>query len=618
MLQLPVLEQRAVIDAAIADQTLCTRFVRTAADHADLTAQVWHEEGVWRSRTWGELRAEVEHAALGLDSLGIERGTFAVILGGNVPEHVVSDLGLFHAGLYPVSIYGTTAPDQIQYIVSHSGAAVAIVEDEVALQKILKVRSQLPALEHIILWHGCADGCLQWSDILKAGRARSVASPSAFRELYERVMPDDITQLVYTSGTTGPPKAVIITHRMLLWILESYRYSFEWRPGEHLLSYLPMAHLGERFHTYYPGILFGCTTYFWRDFDTLVDGMLVARPAYIHGTPRVWEKLMARLQVEIDRQPDVANAFSVARANEDIRQAGGEIADLDADAAAAWKLRSVLASVGLASCRGAVVSGAPPGDVLFGFFRSLGLPFGCLYGQTEMGGGVTVAFADHRVGTAGYLIPGVELKLAEDREILVRAPCSTPGYYRDEPGTAGLYDAEGWVQSGDLGSIDDDGALRIVGRKKDILITSGGKNVTPVEIEGLLKGLQFVDQACVIGDARRYLTAVATVDEVAFRAWAALRGRPDAPIEDMVADPKFVEELADAVAAINQQVNRVEQIKRFIITADVWSVEGGQFTPSLKLKRNAITQQYAARIDAMYEETDGVPVPGADRRLEDA
>ena len=604
--------QRARLDQLIAGQTLCSHFLRTAARWPEIPAQRWlAPDGSWHTRTWTQLHDVVEQAALGLRALGVPRGAFAAVLGGNVPEHVIADLAMLHAGVTPISLYPTMSAEQIAYVLEHSGAKLAIVADPAALARIRDLSDRLPQLRHVVMWSGSGEGVHSWADLLELGAAAT--AESSLEELAAEVGPEDTIQLVYTSGTTGPPKAVILTHRMILWQIAANRFEIDLQPGEHLLSYLPMAHLAERSHIYYPGLLAGCTTYFWPEFDTMVEGLLVARPAYMMGTPRVFEKLMARLTPMIEADPELGRLFAIALDAERARQNGEPLLDSDLAESAYFPLRRLLARVGLDECRTAIVSGAPPGNEIFGFFRAIGLRLGTIYGQTESGGGVTSVIADYRPGSAGRPLPGMEVAIADDGEILLRGRSITPGYYRDPEATAALLDADGWLCTGDVGELDPDGMLRIVGRKKDIIITSGGKNVTPSTMEALVTELPLVDQVCVVGDGRRDLVAVLSLNSDRLRAWAAGHGRAGAEPGELLADPELQRELAEGIATANGRVGRVEQIKRFHATVDEWNVAGGQLTPSFKLKRRSIAQQYEAEIEALYDETAGTPVPGARR-----
>ena len=609
MYGLDVTSQQRLLDEMVEAATFCTRFVETATRHAHLPAQYWQADGEWQSRTWGELLELVRQATVGIHSLGVTRGARCLIVGGNVPEHVITDLALLHAGLVPISLYATMSDEQIDYVLRHSEAEIAVVAGEAALARMQAIAAAASRPLRIVMWTGSAPGAHAWADLLAIGR--DWPEPDAFESLYRQVQPSDMIQMVYTSGTTGPPKAVELTHYMLIWLLTSYSYVFDFQPGERLLSYLPLAHLAERFHVYYPALLSGATTYFWPEFDTMVDGLRVARPAYIMGTPRVFEKLMSRLQGQIDADPVLAHNAAIVIEAENARQRGDRVEDLDAEAAARTVVRPLLQDVGLADCRGAIVSGAPPGEDLFPFFRGLGFPLGALYGQTEMGGGVTASIEDYLIGTAGRRMPGIELEIAPDTEILLRAPCVTPGYYRDAEATAKLLGEDGWLRSGDLGALKDD-VLSIVGRKKEIIITSGGKNVTPALVEGAVKEIGLVDQVCVVGDGRNYLTAVITLNQAALRSWAARAGKGE-QLDSLSADPVLEQELADAVAQVNTRFNRVEQVKRFYVAPGEWTVESGHFTPSLKLRRSFVNAVYEDQIEAMYRGEAGIGVSAAAR-----
>jgi long-subunit acyl-CoA synthetase (AMP-forming) len=603
---------REHIERAIAGKTLLTEFEDAVREGGDAPALHWRGPDGWHSLSWREYRATVRRVAYGLKSLGIQPRSFGVILCRNRPEHVISDLGLLYARCVPVTLYNTLAPEQLAYIVGHCEVVVAFVEDAGMLAKFEAVRDRLPALEHIILIEGDADapGTIPFTSLLERGDVAAAQDPAWFDAAPGEVKPDDLITLIYTSGTTGPPKGVMDSHRQVLWMAASGNTrlpdpDFE----ERHLSYLPLAHAFERYAGYWNGIIRRQQVFFCPDLQNVFQYAAEVHPTIMIGSPRVWEKLQAGLQAALAAEPDAARRSAVERALEvgrrvaEYRMQGRDVpAELEAAAAQAAPVwRAIRARVGLDQCRLGVTGAAPISPDVVAFFRSLDLPLVEGYGMTESTVGATMnPIGEERLGTVGRANSGLELKVAEDGELLMRGGNVMQGYYKDPSGTAAAIDSDGWLHTGDVATIDADGYVRIVDRKKELIITAGGKNVSPANLENLLKRCPLIGQAAVIGDRRPFIAALLVLDPDAARVWAKQHGQADASLADLAANTKLVAELQRAVDAANAEVSQAEQVRKFRVLPVEWTTDTGELTPTLKLKRRVVNERYAAEIEELY------------------
>jgi long-chain acyl-CoA synthetase len=537
--------ERAAIELVISGRTLCSELARTAARHGDLDAMKWKVDGEWRSLTFRQYRDHVREAALGLGSLGFEPGSCGLVLTGNRQEHVLACQGMVHARGIPVGVYEAIAPAQLAYIANHSEATVAVVDAD-RLEMVLELRPQLPHLRHVVVCgaSGKADpggSVIGWDDLLSLGRAAHERDPFAFETAALGVAADDVASIIYTSGTTGPPKGVVLTHRFVLCWVAAMNMRSAVLPGDRIVSYLPLAHCTSQWLTQWQSTVCATTTHFCADPSQLVATLREVRPTCLLGVPRVWDKLRAALP------------------------AG---AGVDA--------------IGLDQCRIPIICAAPYPAELIEFFHRLGLPLSDGWGMTEVGFGTWNGLDQIKAGTIGFPLPGMEARLGEDSELLVRGLSMMSGYHKDTIRTAETIDADGWLHTGDLAQVDADGYYRIVGRKKELIITTGGKNISPVNIESMLQEQPLIGQCCVIGDGRDNLTALIVLEP-------NLAARPDA-----------AEEVARHVAIVNERLSAAEQIVAFTIMTAEWTVAGEELTPTLKIRRAMIEQKYAETIQAMY------------------
>ena len=576
--------ERAAIEAEIAGSTLLTAYAETVEAGGDVDAHRWLENGQWRSLTYREVHEQVRDLALGLGVIGFGPGEFAVIWSRNRSAATVADYAVMHARGVPVFIYNTVTAEQAAYIAGHCEASVAIVEREF-LGKLTSVWDQLPKLRQIILIDGDADNAIGWPQLLGLGHAEAQRSPGLFEETWRQVTPDDLVTLIYTSGTTGQPKAVMITHRnaryyqlATLKVIPLEQQSDE-DGNARLISYLPMAHVTGRSVDHWGAMARPISLSYCPDALKLFEVAAQVHPTALIGIPRVWEKLYAALRNAL---PDVSPA-AVRAMPDEMRQ-------------------GVLTFIGLDRCRIATSGAAPIDPAILEFFQALGLPLTEGWGMSELSNAATLAPpGQSRNGAVGRAFPGIELRIADDGEVLVRGPLVMAGYYKDAGRTAEALDGDGWMHTGDIGELDADGYLKITDRKKELIITSGGKNVSPALIEYELQRHPMIGQACAVGDRRNYVTALLVLDPEAAPAWARAQGIEAATLAELAVDPRVLAEVERGVAEANSHLARVEQVRRFRLLPNEWTAETGELTPTMKRRRRVIVDRYAQEIDQLYE-----------------
>jgi long-chain acyl-CoA synthetase len=603
---------RAEIDVEVDGRTLPGVFADTVARLADAEALKWKDGAEWRSLTWRQYRQAVAEVSLGLRGLGFGPGQFMVIWSRNRPEPQIADLAALHARGCPVSLYNTLAPDQAAYIAGHCEATFAVVENDAFLDKLRSVRDRLPHLRHIVILDGDPDpdaGVVTWEAVRAAGRAEAERSPQAFDESWRRVTPDDLATLIYTSGTTGPPKGVMIPQRNVLWMAAANFRVLPQAEGGRSISYLPLAHATGRTVDHWLPIISGGAVHFCPEPTQLFQYAAEVRPTGLVGVPRIWEKLHAGLTAAIAAEPDAERRQLVERAIEAgrqlvrLRQQGQE--PPPELAAAAERLapvaRAILARVGLEECEQAVTGAAPIDPAIIEFFQALGLSMTEGWGMTELTCAATITSLDRvRNGTVGYAYPGIEVRIDDDGEVLVRGPIVMRGYYKDPEKTAEAIDADGWMHTGDIGTMDADGYVKIIDRKKELLITAGGKNISPANVEHLLLQHPLIGQACAIGDRRPFVSALLVLDAEMAPVWAKRHGIEAATTAALASHDGVLAEIEQAVNAANEHLSRAEQVKRFTVLSTEWTPESGELTPTLKMRRRVIVERYGGDIEAMY------------------
>ena len=607
--------ERRQIEQEIKGRTLCDLLAEHAAGHGDAPAMSWKRDGAWQTLSWREYRERVAEVAMGLAGLGVGKGDFVAIMATNRPEHVLADQGAVHAGTTPTSFYFTLAPEQIQYVAGHCEAKVAVLEDRDMLKRWQDIRDGLPGLQHLVVLDGAQDGdgpgVLGWDELVARGRDALAADRSAFEDLRGRVGPEDNATLLYTSGTTGPPKGVLLTHHNLLFECTALDRLTGLSPEGGSVSYLPLAHIAERVLSIYGPLTMRTHIWFCPEPTQAVEYVREARPTLFFGVPRVWEKVRAGIQAKLaaeehERKRKIAQR-AVETGLEVVRRTQrGEQVPFGLRARHAVLERLVLAkirqAIGLDRCSFASSAASPLAVDVAEFFAALGLPLVEVYGMTETTGVATGNRPGKvKIGTVGPPLAGVEVRLADDGEVLVRGPVNTLGYFRQPEATAELIDSEGWLHTGDVGELDDDGYLKIVDRKKELIITSSGKNLSPANIEGLLKEHPIIGQVLVYGDDRPYVVALIVLDHELAPGWAARNGLAGDDLAALAAHEQVLAEVQLAVEAANQRLARIEQVKRFEILPVEWTAESEELTPTLKVRRRIVHAKYAERIEALYQ-----------------
>jgi len=582
-------------------------FFETAARQSAAVAVRWRPSpGRWSALTWGEYAREVRRVARALAALGVRPGDRVALCGPNRPEWLLADLGALAAGAVPAPYYPTLTTDQAGYVVEHSEAVVAIVHDAAQLAKLDAMRSRLPRLRTCVVMEGAAAGALGWSEFL--ARATDVPE-SAIDERLERLAAGELATLIYTSGTTGPSKAVMISHGNLLFSAQTARQLMQVGPGDELISYLPLSHIAEQMASLHGPAVNGYGVSCCERIEELPEVLREVRPTIFLGVPRVWEKIQARVEERVARAPAHRRKLFRWAQRTALARARGERPLLHAlaDALVGSKLRRAL---GFDRARLRGTTAAPTPRATLEFFESLGMPLYELYGQSECTGAATSNTPDRRrLFSVGQALPGTEVRLDRDGEVLVRGPHVFLGYLKDPEATSAVLTRDGWLRTGDVGQIDRDGFLQIIDRKKDLLITSGGKNVSPQNIEGQLARIPGVAHAVVVGDARKHLAALIALDrEAALREGQAC-GAQAGTVEALCVDPVFLGRIGRAVEEVNRSLASYETIKKFRLLPVEFGIESGELTPTLKLRRKAVNARFAREIEELFGEP-GLPAPG--------
>ena len=573
----------------------------------------------WAALTWADYGDAVEEVMAGLAALGVGRGDRVAIVSDNRPEWHITDVAAMSLGAVSVPIYQTSPAAQVAYVLGHSGARVVMADRSEQAAKVLQVRHDLPALEHLVVVEGDAVALdepfmVGWDSLRTLGRAEVQRRPSLRSDAVAQVTPTDLATLVYTSGTTGPPKGTMLTHAQIAFTLKALTTVVPIGADDRFLSFLPLSHIAERCVSHFGQIGSGGETWFARSLPTVPEDLRDCRPTIFFAVPRVWEKfreavvekvrdthgLQGSLASEYLRLADLVGAHRAGTATLPPTAAlEHEVLDRVVGA----KIRKQL---GLDRARILSSGAAPISPDLLGWLHGIGLPVGEVYGQTEDCGPATINPPKAiRIGTVGKPLPGVELCIADDGEILVRGGSVCSGYWQDPDATAALLRADGWMHTGDVGTIDADGYVRITDRKKDLIITAAGQNVAPQQIETRLRMEPLIAQPVVVGDGRKYLTALITLDATELAAWAERHHRMFDP-EALATDPAVHAEVQAAVDRVNAEFARVEGIKRFRVLPHEFTVAAGEMTPTLKVRRRAVVEHYAELVEEMYAEGEEI------------
>ncbi|MPZ70287.1 MAG: AMP-binding protein, partial [Actinobacteria bacterium] len=591
----------------MAPQTIVELFWDRTGGTPTKSALRYKHDGAWTDISWAEYGSHVKAAAKGLLSLGFSAGDKMSLLSKNRPTWHIADMACLSIGGATAPVYTTNSPEQVAYIVAHSDSKVAVVEDMDQLEKVLKMQAELPKLEKVVViagYDGSADASLvmSWDDLLAAGKE---VPDGTFDDARAGVGPSDLATFVYTSGTTGPPKAVMLTHANIWFTCESGRRMIA--PADpansRTISYLPLSHIAERMISHFLHIYYGSQTWFAESLDTLMNDLKEVKPTYFFAVPRVWEKFYAGIQGKLaaadpkDRKVKlalsaIAAGREVAKHEQAAVSAGKRLADAKVPLGLKLKhrvldklvLTKLREAIGLEQCELPLSAAAPLNPELIWFFHSIGVRIAEGYGQSEDNGPTTWnPIESVKIGSVGVPMPGVEVKIAADGEILARGENVSPGYYKDDVATAELIDSEGWMHSGDVGELDEHNYLKITDRKKDLIITAGGKNIAPQELENRIKFHELISQVVVIGDRRPFLTALITLDEEKAPSWGAARGI-EGNLAAIAGHELTLKELEVWMDSINEKLAKVEGIKKFRVLERDFRQEDNEITPTLKVK----------------------------------
>ncbi|MGB3733827.1 MAG: AMP-dependent synthetase/ligase [Ilumatobacter sp.] len=593
----------------IVGQNLPKRFLANVERNGDVEVVNWkNSSGEWESRTLRELAEDTARLVTSLKDLGVGKGDKVVMMIRNRGEFHAIDLAILFCGATPVSIYNSSAPDQIQYLINDCGASVAILEDDGFLQRFEAVRDKLPTIKHIALIEadGAGDDILTFSDMM-------AADPADLAVEAETADLSDVATIIYTSGTTGPPKGVMLSHSNIAWTLESVGQSMREQTdiddfaGKRHVSYLPMAHVMERLLGHYYMIDFASRVYCCPETSQMPAVVRETKPNVFIGVPRVWEKMYAGVNAAISADPEKEKQFNegVAAAIPIMeKMTRGTATD---EEIATWNF---LDEVGFKAVRGLIgldeveigISGAAPIPAeILEWFRAIGVPLSEGYGMSETTAVLSWAAAA-KPGYVGTAAVGVEMKIAEDGEVLARGGNMFEGYLGLPEKTAESIDADGWVYTGDIGVIDDEGYLKIIDRKKELIITAGGKNISPANLEAALKMIPLVGQACAVGEKKPFVAALVVLDPDASAAWAKEHGLEGdaATMEAMAKNPDVIAEVEAGLAEAMADFNGAEAVKKITILGEEWLPDTDLLTPTSKLKRRGVLSTFADEIEALY------------------
>ena len=594
---MPLTDQEIL--SRVEGQTVPTAFMATLAEHGDLVALRWMSGEDWLQLTFAEYADRVAIAAAGLRALGVGPGDRVVIMMRNMPEFHIVDMAAVFLGATPISIYNSSSADQIAYLVGDCEAKVAVLEHQGFLDRFQSARDRLPALESIVTLHDGGDGTVAWDDFMGH-------DPVDLSVEVSNASPEDLVTVIYTSGTTGNPKGVMLSHLNVVWTGESLRetFPFDETAGVKVMSYLPMAHVAERMVSHYAQTILGFQVICCPEFSELTTHIGAVHPQIMFGVPRVWEKIHAGISAALSADPEKERQVAEA-----VEAALPIMVKMDAgtateDEIATWNFldevafSTIRALLGFDEMMLAVSGAAPISQELLSWFRAIGINLCEVYGMSESSGPMTFTVEKPKV-TGAPAIPGSEVALADDGEVIFRGSNVFVGYLNQPEKTAETL-IDGWLHSGDIGTIDEDGYLTIVDRKKELIVTAGGKNISPANLEAELKMIDIVGQAAAIGDQRKFVSALLVLDPDVAPVWAKKQGIEFESLDDLAQDEQVRAHIDEGVAEAMDGFNSAEAVKRWVILGDEWEPDSDVLTPTSKLKRRGILARYQDEIDSMY------------------
>ena len=590
--------------AAVAGQTVVTEFLKTVGSYGSNRALRWLDGEEWHALTFDEYADQVARVAGALQDLGIGRGDRVVLMMRNIYQFHIADLAVLCCGGTPISVYNSSSAEQIAYLVGHCGATMAILEDDGFLQRFNSVRDELPALHTIAIVKPGDDTpaeVLRWDGLV-------AHDPVDLVEAAKIAQPADLATIIYTSGTTGNPKGVMLSHENVCYTLVCLREAFESEnfAGQKVVSYLPMAHIAERDTSHYGGCLNGYEVTCCPDPGQIATYAREVHPNIMFGVPRVWEKVYSGVNAALSADPEkkrqvdeaVAAAIPIVEKMAWGTATAEEIETYNfLDSVAFSTIRQL---VGLDELDLAVTGAAPMTAEMLSWFRAIGVPLAEIYGMSESTGPITFAARRVKAGTVGPAVPGLTVELAEDGEVICKGGLVFQGYLNDPEKTAEALDEDGWLHTGDIGEFDEDGYLRIVDRKKELIITAGGKNVSPANLEAALKTIPLVGQACAIGDNRPFVSALVVLDSDAAQTWATQHGLAGASLVELATNPEVLAEVNEGLEEAMSRFNNAERVKKVKVLGEEWLADSDLLTPTSKLKRRGIHAKFAAEIEAFY------------------
>jgi long-chain acyl-CoA synthetase len=576
---------------------------------ADKTAFLVKQQGKWNPVTWDEADLRSDQIAAGLLALGIELGSAVCILGNTRLEWTLSDVGALKSGCVSIGIYQTLSGEQAAYILKDSSARCLFIEDQSQIDKIAPYLTDLPDLKWIVGWDGTVKGSnvIAFKEFLDKGQTALDRNPQCLNQIETRINPDDIAIIIYTSGTTGPPKGACLTHKNFLAELNATDVVDQENIGDIMMFFLPLSHVGERIAQFLR-ISRGITGAYVGDIKKILDDIKEIRPTFFGSVPRIFEKAYARIQSQVDSAPPSKQkifywAKNIGREVSRKIQAGQPI---PLGLQFKYKLADILVLKKIREIFGGRVryflsSAAPIAVEIIEFFHACGMVILEGYGQTEVSCFCTLNTPEaFRFGSVGKALPGVDLKIADDGEIMVKGDIVFKGYLNQPELTQKTLTHDGWIYTGDIGKLDADGFLWITGRKKDIIITSGGKNVTPSNIENMLMSHPLIEYALVHGDRRKFLTALISLSPENLPSWAEANGFMGLHYEQITQLDAVKQEIQKAVNETNKHLANFETIKKFIILPKPLEIESGELTPTMKVRRNIVEQRYMKMLDELY------------------
>lgn len=596
------------------NKTIPIKFKEAVAKWGDRVAMRKKEYGLWHDISWNDYYQTAKNVAYGLMSMGLEKGEGTAIIGENSPEWVYAYIGIQCCGGVATGVYATNAWQQVEYVINNCEAKFFFVENEEQLDKWLNFRENAPNLKKVIVWdteglrHFKDPMVMTFEELLEQGKDFSQENPILLDERIEQITPDDTSMLIYTSGTTGPPKGAMLTHRNGVWMGQAITIMNPMYQYDEIMSFLPLCHIFEQLFTIFLHYHVGHIVNFVESLDTITDNMTEISPTVGHAVPRIWEKYYSSIMIKMSdatwfKKMVFFTALNIGRKRAKLRMDFKPvpiILELLYKLAHFVVFRKLKERMGFDRIRVAYSGAAPIAPEILHGFQSIGVNLVEGYGQTE-GTGVTTTAKLGRVkfGTVGEPLEGIQLKIADDGEILVHSPGVFKGYYNNPEATAETI-VDGWLHSGDVGEIDEDGYLKITDRKKDIIVTAGGKNITPQYIENKLKASLYINDAVVIGDRRKFLSCLIMIDEDNVVKYAQDHKVQFSTYKDLTQSPEIKELINKEIKAVNETLARVEQVKKFTILPKKLYEEDGEVTPTMKVKRKFINDAFGDLIEAMY------------------